>query len=503
MNYLTYGNKQNKAIVFIHGMASTALLCYEPILEYFENYYVVLVEVDGHSSNTKGNLTSLKNCCDDIEKYIIENLNGHIYGLCGFSMGATMAVELIGRGNISVDKTVLDAAFTVKMGLKTKPFELCFSKAIKRIQQGKMIPKFLLDSVMGKDNNSVIEMLYQDVTSDTIINACEFVYKYEIPTGLNDYKNPVLFLRGSREPYPRKSAAILKNYLPQMKKKVFKDMGHGQYLHEHPAEYAKILLRFFGGGNFKNKHREKQSFKIRNLGNRIVNNWIYPISQGYVLIDTGYENGYSRLKKKLALNHINLEDICYVFLTHAHDDHAGFLNDILNDCPNIRVIASYKSLKTLYKGQNSFEGGCTGILALMFCKIMKILGKGAHKFPPLNPCFEDRFFFLSDDNREDLGRELGGIVFDTPGHTSDSISLYLNNGVLFCGDAAMNGLPALNKVTIWAENIKDFHSSWKTIIDLKPTMIYPGHGKPFRYTELVQSISKNRTIKQYPLSSTK
>ena len=251
------------------------------------------------------------------------------------------------------------------------------------------------------------------------------------------------------------------------------------------------------------KHRKNQPFKILNLGNRIVNNWIYPISKGYVLIDTGYENGYFRFKKKLALNHVNLKDIRYIFLTHAHDDHAGFLNNILNDCPNIQVIASYKSLETLYKGQNSFEGGCTSLLALIFCNIMKIFGKGAHKFPPLNSCYEDRFFLLSDDNREALGRKLGGTIVDTPGHTSDSISLYLSNRVLFCGDAAMNGFPALNKVTIWAENIKDFYSSWKTIINLKPTMIYPGHGKPFRYAELVHGINKNRTIKQYPLSNTK
>ena len=243
------------------------------------------------------------------------------------------------------------------------------------------------------------------------------------------------------------------------------------------------------------RNREDKPFQILNLGNRIVNNWIYPISQGYVLIDTGYENGYFRLKEKLASNHINIKDIRYIFLTHAHDDHAGFLNDILTDCPDLQVIASHKSLETLHKGQNSFDGGCTGILALTFCNIMKIIGRGAHKFPPLNPCFENRFYFLSDYNREDIGKKLGGTIIDTPGHTSDSISLYLDNGVLFCGDAAMNGIPSLNKITIWAENMNDYHSSWQTIIDLKPTIIYPGHGKPFRYTELVQNIDKIRTRK--------
>lgn len=244
MNYLTYGNEENQTILFIHGMASTALLCYEPILKYLENYHAVLVEVDGHSSNTKGDLTDLKDSCDDIEKYINENFDGHIYGLCGFSMGATMAVELIGRGNISVDKVVLDAAFTVKMGIKTKPFKICFTRTIKRIQQGKKIPQFLIDSVMGKGNNSVIEMLYQDVSSNTITNACEFVYKYDIPAGLSNYKKPVLFLRGSRETYPKKSAAMLKKYIPRLEEKVLEGMGHGQYLHKHPSEYANELLCF-------------------------------------------------------------------------------------------------------------------------------------------------------------------------------------------------------------------------------------------------------------------
>lgn len=134
------------------------------------------------------------------------------------------------------------------------------------------------------------------------------------------------------------------------------------------------------------RKRNDQPFKTINWGNRIVNNWIYPISQGYVLIDTGYETGYSRLKVKLVSNHINIKDICYIFLTHAHDDHAGFLNDILNDCPDLQVIVNYKSLETLYKGQNSFNGSCTSIFALTFCNIMKIIGKGTHKFPSLNPC---------------------------------------------------------------------------------------------------------------------
>lgn len=246
MNFLCFGNKNNKPILFIHGMASTAMLCYEPILKRLSDYYVILAEVDGHSGQTDA-LVSLGKNCDEIENYIINHLSGKLYCLSGFSMGATMAVEIIGRGNVCVAKTHLDAAFLTPMGLLAKPYEYIFCEAIKRIRNGKTIPKFMMDAVMGKDNNSVMEMLYPNVTADTIKHACEFVYKYHIPEKIRDYKGTVLFWRGSNERYPRKSAALLKKYLPDLIDVEIENMGHGQYLHEHSDEYASKLIEYLQG----------------------------------------------------------------------------------------------------------------------------------------------------------------------------------------------------------------------------------------------------------------
>ena len=108
-------------------------------------------------------------------------------------MGATMAVEIIGRGNVNIVKTHLDAAFLIKMGLLTKPYEYLFCKAIKRIQNGKAISGFMMDAVIGKDNNSIIEMLYMGITSNPIKNACEFVYRYHIPENIRNYTGTILF----------------------------------------------------------------------------------------------------------------------------------------------------------------------------------------------------------------------------------------------------------------------------------------------------------------------
>ena len=123
--------------------------------------------------------------------------------------------------------------------------------------------------------------------------------------------------------------------------------------------------------------------KIVNAGSRIVNNYLYPVNGGYVLVDTGYAGAFPRFLKRLRRAGVDVRAISYVFLTHAHDDHAGFLNEALRAAPRAKVVAHSAALAGLRRGQNSFAGGCTSRLALGFCRLMKLLGHGEHRFPPL------------------------------------------------------------------------------------------------------------------------
>ena len=244
MNFITYGNRNNKSILFIHGLASTADLCFNPLLPYLQDYFVIFCELDGHYGSNPKDLTSMAETIDSIESYILNEMSGSLYGLCGFSMGATIAVELIGRGNISALRVLLDGAITADLGLMARPFTCAFIIGTSRIKNKKPLPKFLLDKLMGKDNLSVIEMMYPQISKKTIKNVCKFIYHYKVPKTLTNFSNPVMFWRGSEEPIPGKSEKILREYLPQMKTEVFEGMGHGQFLHEHPKEYAEKLKIF-------------------------------------------------------------------------------------------------------------------------------------------------------------------------------------------------------------------------------------------------------------------
>lgn len=244
MKFISYGNRNKKSILFIHGLASTADQCFKPLLPYLQDYFVIFCELDGHYGTSPKGLTSMEETIDSIESYILNEMGGSVYGICGFSMGATIAVELIGRGNISTSRVLLDGAITAELGLMARPFTCAFIIGTSRIKNKKPIPKFLLDKIMGKDNLSVIEIMYPQISKKTIKNACKFIYHYKVPKNLTKFSNPVMFWRGSEDPIPEKSEKVLIEYLPQMETEVFEGMGHGQFLHEHPKEYAEKLRLF-------------------------------------------------------------------------------------------------------------------------------------------------------------------------------------------------------------------------------------------------------------------
>lgn len=237
--------------------------------------------------------------------------------------------------------------------------------------------------------------------------------------------------------------------------------------------------------------------EIINIGSRVNNNYLIKLDKGYLLIDTGYPEQFNSFSKKLREHNIHLRDISYILLTHAHDDHAGFLNELL-DNSDAKVILHNQAVDRLRIGQNSFNGGCTSYLALTFCRIMKLLGKGEHRFPPVDR--PERYIVLDDSTQSVIEDQLSGTIIKLPGHTEDSIGLLLKDGSLFCGDAAMNGFPSLNRIIIWIESLHDYRKSWEVMLENNPLKIYPSHGKPFMKEDLKKNLHKIEGIELYSLN---
>jgi len=104
------------------------------------------------------------------------------------------------------------------------------------------------------------------------------------------------------------------------------------------------------------------------------------------------------------------------------------LNEVLNNS-DAKVILHPKAVDRLKEGINSFEGGCAGRLALTFYGIMKLFGKGEHRFPPVDR--PERYIVLDDKSLPAVEMQLSGTIVNLPGqgvsvHRKDCINI-MNN----------------------------------------------------------------------------
>src|SRR5512147_1723285 len=84
--------------------------------------------------------------------------------------------------------------------------------------------------------------------------------------------------------------------------------------------------------------------------------YLIPCPDGYLQVDTGYDRDHRIYRKYLAKAGIPIESIRYLLLTHHHDDHAGFLNDLTRDA-NLTIIAHEQADVLLRTGKNDKTRG--------------------------------------------------------------------------------------------------------------------------------------------------
>ena len=107
-------------------------------------------------------------------------------------------------------------------------------------------------------------------------------------------------------------------------------------------------------------------------------------------------------------------------------------------------------------------------------------------FPSVSPRDGD-IILKSEADQPFLAMGLPIRVVWLPGHTADSIGLYLEETrELLCGDAAGNAVIAPARQAILIEDVPQFAQSWDKIIALNPSRIYPCHGNSFPVEDLVQ-----------------
>ncbi len=173
---------------------------------------------------------------------------------------------------------------------------------------------------------------------------------------------------------------------------------------------------------------------------------------GLIVVDTGTGAHTDKLIKEMN-SHESSNHGVRIILTHCHYDHIGGVRAIVKEFPKVKVYIHSSAVKCL----EECDGERTAANAF------------GEKLEPI------KALGLKDEEKLKLG-EFDIEVLHTPGHTEDSICLYVpKTKTLFSGDTVfIDG--GLGRWDLPTGSLSDLKRSIASIAKLEVSGLYPGHG---------------------------
>lgn len=180
-----------------------------------------------------------------------------------------------------------------------------------------------------------------------------------------------------------------------------------------------------------------------------TNTYLIKGKEKYILFDTDWAGTFERFCQAIKSIGIQIQDIEYLFLSHFHPDHMGIAGQLAELGIKIVVVDIQKDFVHFSD---------------------EIFVKEKNKsFIPID---DAKVILISIDESRSFFEKLGiqGEIIETPGHSDDSVSIWLDDGMLLVGDLnPLYELP-LHEGTQIAD-------TWKKLLKMRPNKICYGHAK--------------------------
>ena len=202
--------------------------------------------------------------------------------------------------------------------------------------------------------------------------------------------------------------------------------------------------------------------KIHELKYSNTNTYLIENSNARLLFDTGWAGSFLAFCRCMGQIGIPVQSIDYIMISHFHPDHMGIASDIASLGAKIVVFDVQKDFihfsDEIFKKENKYT---------------------------FNPIDDEKISLVSVEKSREFLNKIGidGQVIHTPGHSDDSISLYLDEGYLFVGD-----LNPLYELELYNGTL--IEKSWNRLLLLGPKEIYYGHAK----SVILDDIKKEDTV---------
>ena len=185
--------------------------------------------------------------------------------------------------------------------------------------------------------------------------------------------------------------------------------------------------------------------QIVNIGYDSTNYYVLGAGSRRLLIDVGFPGTLPKLSAALKRKGIALQEIGYLLVMHSHPDHAGLAQELKAQGLRLIVLGQQRAAIPLLK---------------------RHMKPAQHS---VEITLHDNLELTTRESRAFLQRiGIAGEIVWTPGHTDDSVSLVLDEGLAFTGD-----LPPPGFVDEAASAA--VQQSWDALRRLHVHTVCPGH----------------------------
>jgi ribonuclease/clavin/mitogillin len=189
---------------------------------------------------------------------------------------------------------------------------------------------------------------------------------------------------------------------------------------------------------------------VVNISFRSTNYYVLADTRPRLLFDAGWPGMLGKMQASAQRVGVRLEDIPYQLVSHFHMDHAGLTEELKR--MGVQLIVLDFQLPAIPHLRDHM--------------------KPQDHYTEINP--DDNIVITAATSRAFLAKiGIPGEIISTPGHSDDSITLILDEGIAFTGD--------LTHPNLLPDDPTDLaRRSWARIRASGVTTIYPAHGPVWR-----------------------
>ena len=213
--------------------------------------------------------------------------------------------------------------------------------------------------------------------------------------------------------------------------------------------------------------------RVHRIAARETNCYLLWGRRGVVLIDAGPPGSAETVIAGAKEAGVRAEDLRLILITHGHLDHYGAAAEIREWCG--APVAAYPGEPEFSQDRRNALPPAQTVRGSLVRWTYMLLSPMA-RFEPLEAdiLLEDKAALL------DYGLEAWTVLL--PGHSPGSLGVITPDGDLFAGDLFANY--AVPSQPIYLSDPEAWQQSYERVLELRPRMVYVGHGEPFPGVDL-------------------